>query len=115
MATLVLTTIAGHFIGSGTLAAAAATAAASVGGYLIDQALFGQRVEGARMSSMRLTVAEEGAALPRVYGAVRLAGTLIWATRFEEVKTTKRRGAKGGPKVTTYSYFANFANCNRRG
>lgn len=109
MATLVLTTIAGHFIGSGTLAAAAATAAASVGGYLIDQALFGQRVEGARMSSMRLTVAEEGAALPRVYGAVRLAGTLIWATRFEEVKTTKRRGAKGGPKVTTYSYFANFA------
>ncbi|WP_237143356.1 baseplate multidomain protein megatron [Phyllobacterium zundukense] len=110
MATLVLTSLAGAIFANSTAAVAAvATAAASVGGYLIDQALFGQRIEGARMSSMRLTVAEEGAALPRVYGAARLPGTLIWATRFEEVKSTKRQGAKGGPKVTSYTYFANFA------
>ncbi|MGH6861737.1 MAG: baseplate multidomain protein megatron, partial [Phyllobacterium sp.] len=43
------------------------------------------------------------------YGTARLAGTMIWCTRFEEAKTKKRQGAKGGPKVTTYSYFANFA------
>ncbi len=34
---------------------------------------------------------------------------LIWATRFEESRTTKRQGSKGGPKVTEYSYFANVA------
>ncbi len=108
MATLVLTAAAGYLFTTGTVAAAIGTAAASLGGYLIDQALFGQRVESGRMSSMRPTVAEEGAALPRIYGTARLSGALIWATRFEEVKT-KRQGAKGGPKVTEYSYFANFA------
>jgi hypothetical protein len=53
--------------------------------------------------------AEEGAALPRVYGSVRISGTLVWATRFEEAKTTSRQGGKGGQKVTEYNYFANFA------
>ncbi|WP_246663904.1 hypothetical protein [Phyllobacterium sp. SYP-B3895] len=108
MATIVLTTAAGWLLGQGTVAAAIGTAAASLGGYLIDQALFGERVETGRMSSMRPTVAEEGAGLPRLYGTARLPGTLIWATRFEEVKSD-RRGSKGGPKVTEYSYFANFA------
>ncbi|UGY11087.1 baseplate multidomain protein megatron [Phyllobacterium pellucidum] len=108
MATIVLTTAAGWLLGQGTVAAAIGTAAASLGGYLIDQALFGERVETGRMSSMRPTVAEEGAGLPRLYGTARLPGTLVWATRFEEVKSD-RRGSKGGPKVTEYSYFANFA------
>ena len=44
------------------------------------------------------------------YGTARLGGTLIWATRFEETRTTKRQGGKGGgPKVTEYTYFANVA------
>jgi hypothetical protein len=111
MATIVLQVAAvaiGNAVGASALGAAIGTAAASIGGYLIDQALFGQRTESGRMSSMRPTVAEEGASLPRIYGAARLGGTLIWATRFEETKT-KRRGSKGGPKSTEYSYFANFA------
>lgn len=108
MATFVLTTAAAAFLESGTFAAAAATAAASVGGYVIDQALFGPKIETGRMSSMRPTIAEEGAALPRLYGTARLPGTLIWATRFEEKKTS-RRGSKGGPKATEFSYFANCA------
>jgi hypothetical protein len=111
MATIVLQVAAvaiGKAVGASALGAAIGTAAASIGGYLIDQALFGQRIESGRMSSMRPTVAEEGAPLPRIYGAARLGGTLIWATRFEETKT-KRRGSKGGQKSTEYTYFANFA------
>ncbi|MGO4449375.1 glycoside hydrolase/phage tail family protein [Phyllobacterium sp. TAF24] len=100
MATLILQGI-GAYIGGALL---------SAGGYLIDRALSSAKhVEGARLSSMRPMTAEEGAALPKVYGSVRLAGTLIWATRFEEVKSRHRSGAKGGPKVTNYSYVANFA------
>ena len=34
---------------------------------------------------------------------------MIWATRFEEEKQTRRQGGKGGPKVNEYSYFANVA------
>src|SRR5262249_7607298 len=63
----------------------------------------------------------EGAPIPRVYGRVRLAGQVIWATNLEEVvsttsQTTGSSGGKGmggGPSVTTntttYSYFANLA------
>jgi hypothetical protein len=42
---------------------------------------------------------------------MRLAGEIIWATDFEEVRRTEKQGGKGGPQVTTteYSYFANFA------
>jgi hypothetical protein len=58
---------------------------------------------------MRPFTAEEGAPLARVYGTVRIGGDIIWATRFEEARKTERQGGKGGPKVTTYSYFANVA------
>jgi hypothetical protein len=61
---------------------------------------------------MQPFTAEEGAALPRLYGTARIGGTVIWATRFQETRQRERRG-KGGPKVTTYHYSANaaFALC----
>ena len=69
-----------------------------------------QTIEGQRLQGQRPFTAEEGAPLPRVYGAARIGGTLIWATRFEESKQTKRQGGKGGgAKVTEYTYFANVA------
>ncbi len=53
---------------------------------------------------------DRGAAIPRVFGRVRIAGEVIWATRFEEESRTESAGGKGGgPKVRTFSYFANFA------
>ena len=36
-----------------------------------------------------------GASIPRVYGTARVAGNLIWATRFEEEARSTRRGFKG--------------------
>ncbi|RFC68751.1 MULTISPECIES: baseplate multidomain protein megatron [Mesorhizobium] len=117
MATIILQA-AGAFIGGylGAAGAAIGSAAGAIGGYLIDRALLGgtKTVEGARLDGARPFTAEEGASLPRVYGAARVGGTLIWATRFEEVKQTKRQGGKGGgQKVSEYSYFGNaaFALC----
>ncbi len=112
MATLLLQ-VAGGFLGGflGPVGAAIGTAAGALGGYMIDRALLtsGQHHEGPRLQGARPFTAEEGASLPRVYGAARIGGTLIWATRFEEVSTTKRQGFKGGPKVSEYSYFGNVA------
>ncbi|MYZ50337.1 baseplate multidomain protein megatron, partial [Propylenella binzhouense] len=114
MATLVLGA-AGAALGSvfGGVGLLIGRAAGAVAGHLVDQALFGaaRRVEGARLSDLQVQSSTEGSVLPRVYGKVRLAGQVIWATDFEEVQSTETEGGKGGPSVTTteYSYFANFA------
>jgi hypothetical protein len=86
-------------------------AAGALAGYAVDRALINgtRRIEGPRLSGARPFTAEEGGSLSRVYGTARVGGTLIWATRFEESRTTKRQGGKGGPRVTEYSYFANVA------
>ncbi|RKF06696.1 host specificity protein [Oceaniradius stylonematis] len=114
MATLLLQAAGGLLGGAfGTFGATVGTAAGALAGYWIDQRLFGasQHAEGPRLTEQRPMTAEEGVPVARAYGHVRLAGTVIWATRFEEETTTERQGGKGGPKVTTttYSYFGNVA------
>ncbi|MBR9863102.1 MAG: host specificity protein [Rhodobacteraceae bacterium] len=89
---------------------------ASLGG-VIDQKILGSGsrvVETGRLESFRLQGVSEGAAVPRVMGRARIAGHLIWASRFEEhVSTQTSGGGKGGggPRVTTksYSYTVNVA------
>jgi hypothetical protein len=115
VATLVLQT-AGAAIGSlfGPLGTIVGRAIGGLAGNALDQSLFGQKrtVEGARLADLSVQGSREGAAMPRVYGRVRIAGQVIWATRFEEVASETREGGKGGGGGTTvrsYSYFANFA------
>jgi hypothetical protein len=118
MATLLLSA-AGAAVGGlfGPVGAILGRAAGAFAGYALDQSLFGekQRSEGARLSDVELQASREGAAIPRVYGRVRIAGQVIWATRFEEVvsETETDVGGKGGGSagttVKSYSYFANFA------
>jgi hypothetical protein len=110
MATLVLQA-AGAAIGSifGPVGTVIGRAIGGLAGYAIDQSLFGTSTEGARLSDLDVQASREGAAIPRVYGRVRLAGQVIWATRYEE--ESEEEGGKGGlgATVTAYSYFANFA------
>lgn len=108
MATLVLQA-AGVAIGGlfGPIGAIVGGAVGAMAGYAVDQSLFGRDIEGPRLSDLSVQRSEEGTPVPRVYGRARLAGQVIWATRFQEVK--QEEGGKGGPTVTTYSYFANFA------
>ncbi|WP_313029781.1 glycoside hydrolase/phage tail family protein [Brucella sp.] len=112
MATVVLQAV-GAAVGGifGPVGAAIGAGLGAMGGYVIDTAIINstRHMEGARLNGGRVATAEEGAALPFVYGTARLSGTLIWATRHEEKKTTERQGGKGGPKVTSYSYFGNAA------
>jgi hypothetical protein len=111
MATILLQA-AGSYLGGflGSVGGAIGSAAGAIAGYVVDRALINstRHLEGPRLTSARPFTAEEGVAIPRLYGTARLGGTLIWATRFEESKSTRRQG-KLGPKVTEYSYFANVA------
>ena len=102
------TTIAGASIGS---------AAGGALGRVLDQTLFGpgaQVREGPRLQTLDIQTATEGAPVPRVFGRMRLAGQIIWSTRFRETATTERQGGKGiggGPSVetTSFSYSVSFA------
>ena len=120
MATLVLQT-AGQAVGgaiAGPLGAAIGRAAGGIAGSIVDQALFGpppRQVEGPRLASLHVTGSTEGAAIPAVWGRMRLAGQLIWACPFEEEVTHRSQGGGKGSlsrptaEYTEYVYYASFA------
>lgn len=106
MATLLLAT-AGAAIGGGIGGAVLGVGAATIGGAVgsllgsaVDARIMGalapsQRVEGARLGNLQVSGASEGAVLERVWGRMRVAGTVIWATELrEEVRTSRQGGAK---------------------
>ena len=113
MATLLLQS-AGAALGSvfGPVGSLIGRAAGALAGSMLDRALVngGTTVSGARLATARLPGADEGTCISRLYGTARIGGTLIWATRFEEEVTRERSGSKAtGPRVETFSYYANLA------
>ena len=103
MATLVLSvvgTLVGGPIG-GSIGA--------VIGQQIDQhILFAPKPrQGPRLGDLSVQTSSYGAQIPKLFGTMRVAGTVIWATDLVERRSTS--GGKGQPKVTTYSYSASFA------
>jgi hypothetical protein len=127
MATLVLgavgTALGGSFISGSFLGLTGAAIGGLIGSsigsvvdsWIVSSLMPGQRMEGARLDSLRITSSTEGAILPRLYGRMRMGGNVIWATDFrEETRTTTQGGGKGGGgggSVTTteYLYYASFA------
>lgn len=64
--------------------------------------------EGPRLSELAIQTSSDGAPMPRLWGRARIAGQVIWASRFSE-QANESGGGKGGPSVTTYSYSVSFA------
>ncbi len=121
MATVVLQ-YAGAALGTlvgGPLGGAIGGALGGIAGNALDQRIFGsnakRRIEGPRLNDLRVMTSEEGAAIPILWGRMRVAGQVIWATNLEEVVSTETQKAssKGGggasTATTSYSYFGNFA------
>lgn len=96
------------------LISVAVSAAFSAAAYLLTPSQNFQR-EGPRLRDFQISTSIEGAAIPRLYGRMRMKGNMIWATRFLETATeeTQESGGKGGPSssvtTTTYTYSASFA------
>lgn len=126
MATLLLAAGASALAGSlgitGTLWATALSSAAYLAGGLIDSYLLSSLMPGSsvnnkgpRIQDIQVTTSTEGNFIPKLYGRMRVSGTLIWATKFREVveENTEKVGGKGsrGTKVTTttYTYFQSIA------
>jgi len=103
MATLVLTAV-GTAIGGPIGGAVGALI-----GQGVDARIFrpGAR-EGARLRDLEVQTSRYGAQIPRLYGTLRAAGTVIWSTDLQESSEISG-GGKGQPNVTSYSYSASFA------
>ncbi|MGP3696026.1 baseplate multidomain protein megatron [Rhodobacter sp. NSM] len=114
MATLLLAA-AGSAVGAGfggtVLGLTGAVIGRAVGatlGQLIDQRLMGtgsQTVRTGRVERFRLMGAGEGAAVAQIFGRNRIAGQVIWSSRFLESQSESSSGGKGGgPRSTVISY-----------
>ena len=76
----------------------------------ISRAFDNRIFEGPRLDSFRLQTSRDGAPMPRVFGRVRLAGQVIWASHVRETTTETPVGGKGGgPTQREFSYSISFA------
>jgi len=103
MATLVLST-AGRVVG-GPIGGA-------VGAFLgqqIDQRLFAPKARrGPQLGDLAVQTSHYGSDIPKLFGRMRIAGTVIWSTDLRE-RRSSGGGGKGQPKTVAYSYSASFA------
>ena len=104
MATLILTAV-GSAIGGPIGGAVGAIA-----GQFVDQTiLFAPKPRhGPRLGDLAVQTSSYGTAIPQIFGTMRVAGTVIWATDLAEHRAASG-GGKGRPKTINYSYSASFA------
>lgn len=77
-------------------------------GQQVDQSVFGSSRQGPRLKELTVTTSSYGQPLPRNFGRMRVAGSIIWATELKET-SNKGGGGKGQPSTTTFSYSASLA------
>ncbi len=122
MATLLLSAggaaLGGAFGGSvaGITSGVLGKAVGATVGAIIDQRLTGvgsEPVETGRVDRLRMMGASEGAALPRVFGRIRVGGQVIWASNFLETVNSSRTRGKGtggaSQEMRAFSYSVSLA------
>ncbi|MDE0879565.1 MAG: phage tail protein [Sphingomonas bacterium] len=103
MATLVLTAV-GTAVGGPIGGAIGALIGRSVDARVFRPATR----EGPRLTELAVQTSSYGTQIPKLFGAMRVAGTVIWSTDLIETRTTSG-GSKGQPSSAAYSYSASFA------
>jgi hypothetical protein len=104
MATLILSTAGQILFGP------VGGAVGSVAGQYIDRTILfaPKKRHGPRLGDLSVQTSSYGSAIPKLFGTMRAAGTVIWATDLAEHRATGG-GGKGRPKTVSYSYSASFA------
>lgn len=64
--------------------------------------------QGARLNELQVQTSSYGTQVPRLFGTMRVAGTVIWASDLKE-SSSRSGGGKGRASVTSYAYSASFA------
>lgn len=103
MATLVLSVV-GQVVGGPVGSAIGAFI-----GQQIDAEIFKPKGrEGPRLADLKVQVSTYGQQIPKLFGTMRVAGSVIWATDLIE-RREKHGGGKGRPSTTEYSYAVSLA------
>jgi Putative phage tail protein len=103
MATVVLSAV-GAIVGGPIGAAVGA-----VIGQQVDNVIFAPgRRQGPRLGDLTVQTSSYGSMIPKLFGTVRVSGTVIWATDLKESRTVRSNG-KGRGSTDVYSYSASFA------
>lgn len=104
MATVILSAVGTYFGGPIGSAVGAAI------GQQIDRAIIGNGKprEGPRIKELDIQTSSYGTQIPAIFGAMRVAGTVIWSTDLIETRS-KNGGGKNRPATVNYSYSASFA------
>ena len=104
MATLVLTTVGGLVGGP------VGSALGGLVGQAIDRNLLFRPKgrQGPRLTELAVQTSRYGQPIPRIFGRMRVAGQVIWATDLVE-HHGRQGGGKGQPSITTYAYSASVA------
>lgn len=103
MATLILTAV-GNAVGGPIGGAIGAMI-----GQQIDSAIFAPKPRhGPRLGELAVQTSSYGTQIPRIFGIMRVAGTVIWSTDLQE-RRSESGGGKGQPDTIQYSYSASFA------
>lgn len=103
MATLVLSTVGTALAGpiGGLLG--------SLVGQSIDQQLLGGGArKGPRLGELTVQTSSYGSPMPRIYGTMRVAGTIVWTADLKEDSELQGDG-KSQPETVVYTYSASFA------
>ena len=80
----------------------------ALAGQAVDAQIFKPKGRtGPRLTDLSVQTSRYGAQVPRIFGRMRVAGTVIWATDLKESSATS--GGKGQPSVTSYAYSVSFA------
>ncbi|MDQ1229321.1 hypothetical protein [Sphingomonas sp. SORGH_AS_0879] len=103
MATLVLGTVGRALLGP------VGGAIGALIGNRVDHAVLGSpRRQGPRLAELSVQTSSYGTQVPAIFGTMRVAGPVIWATDLVESRGISG-GGKGRPSTESYSYSANFA------
>lgn len=103
---IVIGTVVGGYFGEPGLG----YAIGSLVGNAYDPVQIGK--QGPRLNDLKVQVSDYGKMVPKLHGASRFAGNVIWSTDIIETQHTETSGGKGGgPEVTstTYTYSQSFA------
>jgi hypothetical protein len=82
--------------------AAALFVASRAIGFVLGRVFGPEAQEGPRLDDLKIQVSSYGVPIPEVFGAIRIAGNVIWARDLKEIEH-EQDGYK------TYSYYATFA------
>jgi hypothetical protein len=104
MATLVLTAV-----GSAVGGPVGGAIGSILGQYVDRTVLFAPKPrQGPRLGDLAVQTSSYGSDIPKIFGTMRVAGTVIWATDLAEHRSTSG-ASKGQPQTINYSYSASFA------